>query len=52
VTPGSVFAAGRETPANAVRVCLGSNPEERLNQGLAILAELLRRPPEAAVSGQ
>jgi len=49
VTPGSVFAVGREPTADAVRVCLGSIREERLTQGLAILADLLRQPPEAAL---
>jgi DNA-binding transcriptional MocR family regulator len=48
VTPGSVFAVGRETPANAVRVCLGSISEERLTQGLTILAELLHDPPHSS----
>ncbi len=52
VTPGSVFAVGRDTPAPAVRVCLGSVSEERLTQGLAILAELIRQSPEAVPSGQ
>jgi DNA-binding transcriptional MocR family regulator len=51
VTPGSVFTVGRAPAADAVRVCLGSIREERLTQGLAILGDLLRQPPEAAVSG-
>lgn len=49
VTPGSIFAAGREPPPNAVRVCLGSIPEERLSKGLAILADLLGQEPEAGL---
>jgi len=52
VTPGSVFAVGRDEPAPAVRVCLGAVSEERLSQGLAILAELVRQSPEAVPSGQ
>jgi DNA-binding transcriptional MocR family regulator len=50
VTPGSVFAVGREPLPNAVRVCLGSIPEDRLSRGLAILADLLGQSPETGLT--
>jgi len=47
VSPAAEFAAGREAPPHAVRVCLGAVPErERLIAGLDILAEILGGPPE------
>lgn len=51
VTPGSVFAVGREASPNAVRVCLGGIGIDELTRGLGILACLLREPPDAGVSG-
>ena len=50
VTPAAAFAAARQAP-NAVRVCIG-NPATlaELERGLAILAELLKAPPDAYLS--
>jgi DNA-binding transcriptional MocR family regulator len=50
VTPAAAFAAGRTTPPEAVRLCLGGAADrEALVRGLAILTSLLGASPEAPV---
>lgn len=49
VTPSQAFVVGRTAPPAAVRVCLGAARDRvQLENGLAILAELLAGQPEAA----
>ncbi len=51
VTAAETFAAGRAAAPHAIRICLGT-PANRteVEQGLAVLAEMLAGPPEAALS--
>ncbi len=51
VTAAETFAAGRAAAPHAVRICLGTPASrEEVEQGLAVLAEMLAGPPEAALS--
>ncbi len=51
VTAAETFAAGRAAAPHAVRICLGTpRTREEVEQGLAVLAEMLAGPPEAALS--
>ncbi len=50
VTPGSAFAIGENTTASqAIRLCIGAeSDQERVREGLEIIAELLKSAPPAA----
>ncbi len=51
VTAAETFVAGRAAAPHAIRICLGTPPDrQQVEQGLAVLAEMLAGPPEAALS--
>ena len=51
VLPAEVFVVGRAPPPHAVRVCLAAvHDHDRLERGLALLADVLDRGPDPSLT--